>query len=113
LPQQAQHLGRQHDVPVLASLGLHHADDVLGAVDVAGFEPDNLARTKPAALPKREHKLSLEAQQAAYANGIEREFADPADPRTRTRLTEQLLALPGLSGGGVCPGRSYTSGRKS
>jgi hypothetical protein len=33
--QQTEHLGRQHDVAVLAPLGLHDADDLLGAVDGA------------------------------------------------------------------------------
>ena len=44
LPQQTQQLFRQHDVAVLATLGLHNADDVLGAVDVADPEPGHLAR---------------------------------------------------------------------
>jgi hypothetical protein len=43
LPQKREHLRRQHDVAVLAPLGLHHADDALGAVDVACLEPDHLA----------------------------------------------------------------------
>jgi hypothetical protein len=44
LPQQIKRLGRQHDVAVFASLGLHDADDVLRAVDIANSEPDHLAR---------------------------------------------------------------------
>src|SRR5919106_1344834 len=43
LAQQTEHLGRQHDVAVLAPFGLHDTDDVLGAVDVADPEPDHLA----------------------------------------------------------------------
>ena len=35
LPQQIEHLGRQHHVAVLAALGLLDANDVLRAVDVA------------------------------------------------------------------------------
>ena len=55
LPQQAQNVRRQHHMPVLASLGLHHADDVLSAVDIAGLEADDLRR--PAAIAERQHDL--------------------------------------------------------
>jgi hypothetical protein len=53
LPQQIERLWRQHVVAVFASLGLHDADDVLRAVDIANPEPDHLARAQPRALAER------------------------------------------------------------
>jgi hypothetical protein len=38
---------KEHDVAVFVSLGLHDADDVLRAVDIANPEPDHLARAQP------------------------------------------------------------------
>src|SRR5208282_5464151 len=43
LPKEIQGFGRQHDVAVLAALGLHDTDDVELAVDVTGLETANLA----------------------------------------------------------------------
>ena len=54
---RCEHLRRQHDMPVLASLGLDDADDVLGTVDVARLQPDDLADPEPAAIGQREHRL--------------------------------------------------------
>src|ERR1700738_165477 len=58
LPQQIKRLGRQHDVAVFASLGLHDADDVLRAVDIANSEPDHLARTQPCAVAESEKDVN-------------------------------------------------------
>ena len=55
LPQQREHLRRQHDVAILAPLPLLDADDHLRAVDVAGSQPDDLARAQPAAIAEAQH----------------------------------------------------------
>lgn len=60
--QQAQNICGQHHVAILAALGLHDADDVLGAIDVANAQPDNFARTHPAAIGKRQHHARLKAR---------------------------------------------------
>jgi hypothetical protein len=60
LPQQIEHLGREHDVAVLAALRLLHADDLLRAVDVLDLEPHHLAGAQPAAVAETEHHASLE-----------------------------------------------------
>src|SRR5262245_33466237 len=60
LPQESEHLRRQHDVAILAPLGLHHADDALGAVDITHPEPDHLAGAQAAAVAEREQHASLE-----------------------------------------------------
>src|ERR671918_2380365 len=59
LAQQTEHLGRQHDVAVLAPFGLHDTDDVLGAVDVADPEPDHLAGARATAIAEREQRADL------------------------------------------------------
>src|SRR3974377_326314 len=53
LPQQLQHLRRQHHVPVLASLRLHDADNSLLAVDVNRPQPYHLAGPQPATIGQR------------------------------------------------------------
>jgi len=53
LPQQIKNFGRQHDVTVLAALGLHDADDLELAVDVANLEAASLTA-------EREHHLDFE-----------------------------------------------------
>jgi len=55
LPQQIKNFGRQHDMTVLAALGLHDADDLELAVDVANLEAASLARAQSAAIAEREH----------------------------------------------------------
>ena len=60
LAQQTEHLGRQHDVAVLAPFGLHDTDDVLGAVDVADPEPDHLAGAQATAIAERESAWTFE-----------------------------------------------------
>lgn len=61
-PQEAQGLGRQHDVAVLAALGLDDADDVLGAVYVADLEPHHLAGTQAAAVGQGQHGPQLDVR---------------------------------------------------
>src|SRR6202030_269465 len=60
LPQQIERLWRQHDVAVFAPLGLHDADDVLRAVDIANPEPDHLARAQTCAVAESEQYVNLE-----------------------------------------------------
>src|ERR1700688_2229288 len=61
LAQQVERLGRQHDIAVLASLGLLHPHDLLCAVDVLDLEPDHLAGTQAAAIAEAEQYAHLEA----------------------------------------------------
>src|SRR5208337_3972550 len=61
LPQQIEHLGREHDVAVLAALRLLHANDLLRAVDVLDLEPHHLAGAQAAAVAETEHYAGLEA----------------------------------------------------
>src|ERR1700682_1754842 len=61
LPQQSERLGRQHDIAVLAALGLLDANDLLRAVDMLDLEPDHLAGAQPAAIAETEQCESLEA----------------------------------------------------
>jgi hypothetical protein len=62
LPQQAQDIRRQHHVAVLAPLALDDADDVLGAVDVAGPEADHFAGPQAAAIGQRHNGPHLDAR---------------------------------------------------
>jgi hypothetical protein len=43
LAQQVERLGRQHDIAVLAALGLLDPNDVLRAIDMLDLQPDDLA----------------------------------------------------------------------
>src|SRR5205823_14233228 len=61
LPQQIEHLGREHDVAVLAALRLLHPNDLLCAVDMLDLEPHHLAGAQAAAVAETEHHASLEA----------------------------------------------------
>src|ERR1700680_5209736 len=61
LPQQSERLGRQHDIAVLAALGLLDANDLLRAVCMLDLEPDQLAGAQPAAIAETEQCASLEA----------------------------------------------------
>src|SRR5208337_5343930 len=60
LPQQSERFWRQHDVAVLASLGLHDPNDVLCAVDVAGLKPDYLAGAQTRAITESKQYANLE-----------------------------------------------------
>src|SRR5216683_3261267 len=61
LPQQAEHLVRQHHIAVLAPLRLLDANDILCPVDVLDLEADDLARPQSAAIAKAEQNARLEA----------------------------------------------------
>src|SRR5262249_51171650 len=50
LAQQIEHLRRQHDVTVLAALGLFDPNDLLGAVDMLDLQPYHLAGAQAAAI---------------------------------------------------------------
>src|SRR5262252_3151644 len=60
LSQQIKHLGRQHDVAVLAAFGLLNANDFLGAVDMLDLQTDHLTGTQAAAVAKTEQHADLE-----------------------------------------------------
>src|SRR6476660_7860692 len=61
LPRQLEHLRRQHHVPVLASLRLHDADNLLLAVDVTRPQPHHLAGSQPATIGQRSQRSRLQA----------------------------------------------------
>src|SRR6202051_4406037 len=61
LAQQVERVGRQHDIAVLAALGLLDPNDVLCAVDVLDLQPDHLAGAQAAAIAETEQHTSLEA----------------------------------------------------
>ena len=61
LPQQIERLGRQHDIAVLAALGLLDANDLLRAVDMLDLQPDHLAGAQAAAIAETEQHADLEA----------------------------------------------------
>src|ERR1700757_2021196 len=61
LPQQVEHLVRQHHIAILAALGLLDANDVLRPVDVLDLEPHDLARPQSAAVAEAEQNARLEA----------------------------------------------------
>src|SRR5215471_551262 len=60
LSQQIEHLGREHDIAILAAFGLLNANDLLRAVDMLDLEPDHLASTQPAAVAETEQHAHLE-----------------------------------------------------
>src|ERR1700687_2266352 len=61
LAQQVERVGRQHDIAVLAALGLLDPNDLLRAVDVLDLQPDHLAGAQPAAVAETEQHAHLEA----------------------------------------------------
>src|SRR5712691_4916015 len=61
LAQQVERVGRQHDVAVLAALGLLDPNDLLRAVDVLDLQPDHLAGAQAAAIAETEQYTHLEA----------------------------------------------------
>src|ERR1700675_3966359 len=61
LAQQVERVGRQHDIAVLAALGLLDPNDLLRAVDVLGLQPDHLAGAQAAAIAETEQHAHLEA----------------------------------------------------
>src|SRR5665213_1229903 len=61
LAQEIARLGRQHDIAILAALGLLDANDLLRGVDMLDLESDHLARAQPAAIAETEQDAGLEA----------------------------------------------------
>src|SRR5216683_4195120 len=61
LAQQVERVGRQHDIAVLAALGLLDPNDLLRAVDVLDPQPDHLAGAQAAAIAETEQHAHLEA----------------------------------------------------
>src|ERR1035437_10377567 len=61
LPQQLERVGRQHDIAVLAALGLLDPNDLLRAVDVLDLQPDHLPGAQAAAIAETEQYAHLEA----------------------------------------------------
>src|SRR6202166_2211141 len=61
LAQQVERVGRQHDIAVLAALGLLDPNDLLRAVDVLDLQPDYLAGAQAAAIAETEQHAHLEA----------------------------------------------------
>src|SRR5258705_7435543 len=59
LAQQVERVGRQHDVAVLAALGLLDPNDLLRAVDVLDLQPDHLAGAQAAAIAETEQYAHL------------------------------------------------------
>ena len=55
------HLGREHDIAILAALGLLNANDLLRAVDMLNLQPHDLAGTQAAAIAEAEQDADLEA----------------------------------------------------
>src|SRR6516162_5289980 len=62
LPQQINRLPRQHDIAILAALGLLDTNDLLSAVDMLDLQPDHFAGTQAAPIAKTECCASLEAR---------------------------------------------------
>ena|SRR5260370_38343187 len=60
LAQQVEHLRRQHDIAVLAALGLLDPNDLLRAVDMLDLQPDHLAGAQAAAIAETEQRADLE-----------------------------------------------------
>src|SRR5260370_14033897 len=59
LAQQVERVGRQHDIAVLAALGLLDPNDLLRAVDVLDLQPDHLAGAQAAAIAETEQYAHL------------------------------------------------------
>src|SRR5665811_2581437 len=61
LSKQVERVGRQHDIAVLAALGLLDPNDLLRAVDVLDLQPDHFAGAQAAAIAETEQHAHLEA----------------------------------------------------
>ena len=62
LPQQIERLRRQHDIAILAALGLLDANDLLRGVDMLDLQPDHLAATQTTAIAETEQHAGLQAR---------------------------------------------------
>src|SRR5712664_2166382 len=60
LAQQTERLRRQHDIAVLAALGLLDPNDLLRTVDMLDLEPNHLAGAQAAAIAETEQGANLE-----------------------------------------------------
>src|SRR4030088_2840716 len=60
LAQEIERLGRQHDMAILAPLGLLDANDPLRAVDMLPLQPDHLSRAQATAIRETEQYADLE-----------------------------------------------------
>src|SRR3954447_9249402 len=61
LPQQIEHLRREHNIAIFATLGLLDPDDLLRAVEVLDLQAHHLARAQAAAVAQTKHHARLEA----------------------------------------------------
>src|SRR5262245_58343365 len=59
LAQQGEHLGREHDVTVLAALGLLDPNDVLRAIDILDLQSDHLAGAQAGAIAETKQHAGL------------------------------------------------------
>src|SRR5207344_2319567 len=62
LPQQLERVGRQHDIAILAALGLLDPNDLLRAVDMLDLQSDHFAGAQAAAIAEAQHDAGLEAR---------------------------------------------------
>src|SRR6476619_6548278 len=60
LAQQVERLRRQHDIAVLAALGLLDPNDLLRSVDVLDLQPDHLAGAQAATIAETKQRADLE-----------------------------------------------------
>ncbi len=65
LPQQIERLRRQHNIAILAALGLLDANDLLRGVDMLDLQPNHFAATQAAAIAETEQHTGLEARGTA------------------------------------------------
>src|SRR4029077_5264638 len=87
LTQQLERVGRQHDIAVLAALGLLDPNDLLRAVDVLDLQPDHLAGAQAAAIAETKQHAHLEAaRDREQAPGLVRAHHQ----RNLLRLTEVI-----------------------
>ena len=74
LAQQIERLRRQHDIAVLAALGLLDPDDLLRAVDMLNLEPDHFAGAQAATIAEtgnvRTLRLPATASRRRVSSGL-------------------------------------------
>src|ERR1700720_2600613 len=84
LAQQVERVGRQHDIAILAALGLLDPNDLLRAVDMLDLQSDHFAGAQAAAIAEAQHDAGLEARR-------------DRPPATRLRRAYYLWDLLGLA----------------
>jgi hypothetical protein len=87
LPQQIERLGREHDIAILAALGLLDANDLLRAVDMLDLQPNHLAGAQAAAVAEAEQDADLEAagdgeQPARLVRAYDLAYRPASSPKT-------------------------------